>query len=252
MKKVLLIDSGSGGVNVLKECLKECPCCDFLLFCDNANLPYGNKDKEQLIGISLKNLRTMYQFFKFEIVIFACNTLTAVCLKECEKSFSEVEFIGTVPPIKTAMERFERDEILVLATLNTQKNNRDLKSCGCEVLSVDNLASVIDENLDKLEVVQPLLEKVLSRFRGKVKAVVLGCTHYAAVKDLIVQILGEIVFFDGATSVAEKLKEVVLKNQKDGLKTNENGVVLPNYQLQIMTSGSNEMRNKFLWWLNRE
>ena len=83
-------------------------------------------------------------------------------------------------------------------------------------------------------------------------AVVLGCTHYAAVKDLIEQILGEIVFFDGATSVAEKLKEVVLKSQKDGLKTNENGGVLPNYQLQIMTSGSNEMRNKFLWWLNRE
>ena len=110
MKKVLLIDSGSGGVNVLKECIKTCPCCDFLLFCDNANLPYGNKDKEQLIGISLKNLRTIYQFFKFEIVIFACNTLTAVCLKECEKSFSEVEYIGTVPPIRTALEDFEKDK----------------------------------------------------------------------------------------------------------------------------------------------
>ena len=45
MKNVLLIDSGTGGVNVLKECFKVVPKCNYLLFCDTKNLPYGTKSK---------------------------------------------------------------------------------------------------------------------------------------------------------------------------------------------------------------
>ena len=71
MEKVLLIDSGSGGINILKECVKVAPYCDYLLYCDNKNLPYGNKTKEQLLQITFKNLENIYKFFKFKIVIFA-------------------------------------------------------------------------------------------------------------------------------------------------------------------------------------
>ena len=69
MKKVLLIDSGSGGVNILKECVKVCPYADYLLFCDTKNLPYGSKSKEELIEITFKNLDEIHKFFPYEIVI---------------------------------------------------------------------------------------------------------------------------------------------------------------------------------------
>ena len=87
MKNVLLIDSGSGGINILKECVKVAPRCNFLLFCDAYNIPYGNKTKQELVSITEKNLNKINHFFKFDIVILACNTLTATVLDEMRKKF---------------------------------------------------------------------------------------------------------------------------------------------------------------------
>ena len=252
MKKVLLIDSGSGGVNVLKECLRACPCCDYLLLCDDKNLPYGTKNQEELLRLTIANLEKVFEFFKFEVVIFACNTLTAVCLQECKKKFAEIEFFGIEPMVEDALEDFCAQEVLVLATSNTIKFCDKLRNFKGVVLCIDNLASEIDKSLDCLWRLQPFLEEKLNEFRGKIKAVVLGCTHYVAVKDLIKLILGDVVFFDGATAVAENLRQTLINGEKDVLKINENGVLLPNFKVQIMTSGSQERRNQFLWWLNRE
>lgn len=251
MRKVLLIDSGSGGVNILKECIKNCPFFDYLLFCDDKNIPYGNKSKEELFKITEKNLQDIFDFFKFEIVIFACNTLTAVCLAECKNKFEKINFFGVEPMIGEALGKFCKEEILVLATSNTKKYCDSLQSWDGKVLCIDNLASEIDENIDCIDKVFPLVEKAVGRFKGKIKAVVLGCTHYVAVKELIQQVLGEITFFDGGKVVAEKLKKHIEKTQPNDLVVNSNSVLLQNFQVQIVTSGSQEKRNKFLWWVNQ-
>lgn len=234
MKKVLLIDSGSGGVNILKECVKEVPHCDYLLFCDDKNLPYGNKTKKQLAEITLKNLHNIFVFFKFDIVVLACNTLTSTCLEDCRKAFPNVVFVGTVPAIKPALTFFQPKDILVLATKATIKHNKTInKTQGLILKSMPFLASKIDENLDNLIAVKQQLETELSGL--KAKGVVLGCTHYSAVKDSIREILGEnIVFFDSANGVARRLKSFV--EERD-----------INFQVQIMVSGKQDFVSK-LWW----
>ena len=238
MRKVLLIDSGSGGANVLFECVKEAPYFDYLLFCDNANLPYGNKTAKQLFDITKNNLKKIYKFFKFEIVVFACNTLTAVCVEKCRKAFSNITFVGTEPAIKPALAKYKQSEILLLATEGTIRHSKLLKKYPqIKTKVMVSLASEIDKNLDELENLDGLLEKELAGV--KAKALVLGCTHYVAVKEEIQKILPQVEIFSGENGVAWRLKTF----------SNENRA---NYQVQIITSKMSDFRAKLLYYFNKK
>lgn len=228
MKNVLLIDSGSGGINILKECVKVCPHCNFLMFCDNKNLPYGSKSKEQLQSITLQNLREIWQFFKFDIVILACNTLTCTCLEVCRENFPDIIFIGTVPAVKPALEKYAAEDILVLATEATIKHNVLInRHPKLMKKSMPHLASDIDAHLDELQVLKEGLEKELEEFKTQQKpplGVVLGCTHYVAIKDILQEIFGEkCEFFDSANGVARRLLHFVGEGEN-------------NFQVQLMVT----------------
>ena len=238
MKNVLLIDSGSGGVNILKECVKICPYCNYLLFCDHKNLPYGAKSKKELVEITEKNLLKIGNFFKFDIVIFACNTLTATVIDEMREKFCDIDFIGTVPAIKPALTEFKERDILLIATKTTLENNKLIakyKNSGIKFKALNKLAPLIDENLDEIEKIYPYLKKEL---KGNFKAIVLGCTHYMAVENLLKDIYKDAKIFDSSNGVARRLLSFVQERNLG-------------YQVQIYCE-DDKMRAK-LWWyyLNR-
>lgn len=239
MKNVLLIDSGSGGLNILKECVKVVPYCNFLFFCDNKNLPYGNKTKDKLEKITIENLKMIYDFFKFDIVILACNTLTCTCIEKCRQTFPDKIFVGTVPAIKPALNEFEEKDIFVLATKATIEHNVLLGKTKCvKRRSMSTLAEDIDKNLDNLGILKEKLKTELAC--EKCKALVLGCTHYIALKNIFLEIFGEdIKIFDGANGVARRLKSFVETYEK------ENG-----FQVQIMVSGDENFVPKLWWYFN--
>ena len=238
MKNVLLIDSGSGGVNILKECLKVCPNANYLMFCDNKNLPYGNKDAEELIKITFENLILIEKIFKYDIVVFACNTLTSTCIDACRENFKNVEFVGTEPAIKPALQEFEEKDIVVLATAATIKHNKlIIKHPNLKCKEMKNLASLIDANLDDLSVLEGYLKAELEQLNAK--AVVLGCTHYVAVKEIIKKILPDVNIYDSANGVARRLKTLLASfDEGCGLK--------------IITSEKNDMWGKLWYYLNAE
>ena len=233
MKKVLLIDSGSGGVNILKECVKICPYADYLLFCDTKNLPYGSKSKEELIEITFKNLDEIYKFFPYEIVIFACNTITSTVIEEARAKYLNVIFIGTVPAIKPALLTYPPNEILLIATEATINNNKLIskyRDSGIKFLPLNSLAPLIDENLDNLQV---LSDYVKQNITGNFKALVLGCTHYQALSNVFISNFKEVKIFDSANGVARRLLSFIKKGE--------------GYQVQIMCNDF-FLRDKFLWY----
>ena len=233
MKNVLLIDSGSGGVNILKECVKVSPYCNYLLYCDHENMPYGEKSKAELIEITEKNLQKIRSFFKFDIVIFACNTLTATVIDEMREKYKNITFIGTVPAIKPALNEFEEKDILLIATKTTIKNNKLIgkyRDSEIRFKALSRLAPLIDEHLDELDLIYPYLKRQLS---GDFKALVLGCTHYTAVEKIIKEIKPNVKIFDSANGVARRLLSFI-QDRTFG------------YQVQIYCENS-ELRAKF-WW----
>ncbi len=230
MKNVLLIDSGSGGINILKECVSVVGGCNFLMFCDNKNLPYGNKSKRELQEITLKNLRDIHTFFPFEIVILACNTLTCTCIDVCRKVFPNITFIGTVPAVKPALEKYDAKEILVLATEVTIKHNVLINKTPNLILkAMPTLASDIDAHLDDLQCLKDSLKNDIAEVKQSMKGVVLGCTHYLAVKEIFQDIFGRgVEIFDSANGVARRLKHFVGGNE-------------PSYQVQFMVTANESM-----------
>lgn len=231
MKKVLLIDSGSGGLNVLHKCLKNVGGCDFLLFCDNKNLPYGNKSKEELIEMTANNLKVIKSFYDFEVVVFACCTLTACCLKECQKIFPFVEFVGAVPPVEKAVGKYGQENVVVLATENTIKYSEVLKKfASVDKVEMPQLAKLIDDNLNCLGKLQNI--KLFAKENKNNCAIVLGCTHYNAVKKFVVDQLNVVEVFDVCDEVVFALKRAVGETA--------------NGQLQIMTSKNDGFLAK-LW-----
>lgn len=238
MKNVLLVDSGSGGVNVLLKCIEEVPMCNFLLFCDNKNLPYGEKSKETLQKLMIENLKKIYIFFKFDVVVIACNTLTATTIEKCRETFCNVKFVGTEPAIRPALEKYRPEDILLLATPTTIKHNHYVNLVkGIQTLELKELASLIDENLDDLSVVLPYIK---NKLQGKTaKAVVLGCTHYVAVKDLIAACLPNAEIFTSEEGVARRLKAIL-------------GERRVNYQVQFITSKNDGFLPKIVYYFNEK
>ena len=204
MKKVAIIDSGSGGCNILAECLKVCPCFDYFLFIDDKNLPYGGKSKKELQRIACENVGFLEKVFSPDIVVVACNTLTAVSLEILKKKFCHVFFVGVEPNLCEVKKRFLEDEILVLATPVTAKYNKDLKSFCSTKICEKNLPKFIDENLFDREKILQELKQVLPQ--KSCKAIVLGCTHYEGIKNELVKIYGEVEFFSRGEDVARQLK----------------------------------------------
>ena len=218
MKKILFVDSGSGELNILAHAIKNGVGGNFLYYADMKNLPYGEKSKEELQDIAKNILRNVYEFFEYEIVVFACNTLTTSAIDEMRKTFPQVEFVGVEPAIKPAQRKYKNDEILLMAT------ERTLSNLNFSGLCVPNLPKLIDENLLSLENLEDYLCKHLKRFENK-KSVVLGCTHYLAVSDIIKKILPNAEVIDSRDGVTRRLKSFAREDD---------------YLVQIMSSGKED------------
>jgi len=202
MKKILFIDSGSGGVNILAHCIKNKACGDFLYFADLKESPYGDKSKEEICNRVDEVLKEIRKFFDFEIVVFACNTLTTSAISFVREKYPDIIFIGTEPAIKPALVKFSNDEILVMAT------NRTLENLKVQGLSIPYLPSLIDSNLLNLEVLEKYVTIYLNDYKDK-KAVVLGCTHYLAIESIIQKNFPHFTIFDSRDGVLKRLKTFV-------------------------------------------
>lgn len=200
MKKVAIIDSGSGGINVLAKCVEKCPCFNYLLYIDDKNVPYGNKSKEDLLRIAKNIILDLNSFFHPDIVVIGCNTLTAVAIDFLKVEFSKIKFIGTYPNIEEAK---KLDKYIVLATKVTIENSPLLCEIQSKCFYPPDLPKVIDENLFSREKIKKYLQNTLPK--EDYKAVVLGCTHFEGIKLELAEIYPSAKFFDASDGVTKEL-----------------------------------------------
>lgn len=229
MKKVAIIDSGSGGVNVMARCKKLCPYCNYLLFLDEKNLPYGEKSEEELKKIAIDLVENIKNIFNPEIIIIGCNTLTSVAISSLRIMFPQIIFIGSEPALLPAVREFNIKDVLVLATDVTIKNCRMLKDWQDICFCPKNLPKIIDDNLFDRKNIELYLEDALQG--KKAKAVVLGCTHFEGIKPELSKILNYPKFFDTSEGIAKRLLSFCDTSN--------------NCQFQIMTSGNGRNIGKF-------
>ena len=110
-----LLDSGVGGLSVLRELLRQHPQEDYLYFADQAHVPYGSRTLEQVRGYG----ESIVRFLRAQgakLIVVACNTASAAALHPLRRTFPELRFVGMEPAVKPAAQASRSRSVGVLAT----------------------------------------------------------------------------------------------------------------------------------------
>ena len=233
-----VFDTGAGGLNVLKECRRQLMGESYLYFADNLNAPYGNYDENKIRELTLAAAARMDKY-GLKALLLACNTATSAAVNELRKIY-HYPVIGMEPAIKPAALAAPGKDILILctpATARQEKLKELMKVFPNNKLIIapqKNLASEIENNLGDAYPAtscHPFVPK------GSFGAVVLGCTHYIFIKDIISEKFDGIPVFDGVNGTVNNL----MKQLKDAdLLSNNKG----KGQLLITTTAP----TKFSYW----
>lgn len=200
MKKnnpIAVIDSGMGGISVLRKLYKLMPNENYIYFGDSANAPYGIKTMEEIRLLTVSAAEKMIERGAKALVI-ACNTATSAAANCLREMYPDLTIIGLEPAIKPAALFKENPRVLVLATPLTLKGEKfnslvrqyQDKAVFYKLPAPELVVHVESGNFDTPEEIA-YLESILTPYKDKVDAVVLGCTHFPFAKKSIRKILGD-------------------------------------------------------------
>ncbi|HET6375838.1 MAG TPA: aspartate/glutamate racemase family protein, partial [Methylocella sp.] len=117
--KILIFDSGLGGLTVYAEAAKLIRGAHFVYAADNAAFPYGELGEDALVARVLTVIERLSALFSPDAIVIACNTASTVTLPHLRACFPGTPFVGTVPAIKPAASLSRSGLISVLATPGT-------------------------------------------------------------------------------------------------------------------------------------
>ena len=229
---IAVFDSGVGGISVLRELVKLMPGENYLYFGDSANAPYGKKTTEQVRERTLKNAQ-MLLGRNAKALVVACNTATSAAIDLLRETFPEKIILGIEPALKPAIQQFPTGCIGIMATevtLREEKLQRlmaQFETATVERISAPGLVELIEQGKADAQETEQLLRQILAPYVGKLDALVLGCTHYPFVKDVISRILGEkTLLLDGGAGTARQTQRLL--EQANLLNDGEGSVVMEN------------------------
>ncbi len=218
--RVLVFDSGLGGLSVVKALRANAPDAELAYAADNAAFPYGDWEEGALVERMEKVMGELIAKTQPDVVVIACNTATTIGLEAMRQKF-EVPFVGTVPAIKPAANLTKTGRISVLATPGTV--NREYTKalidtyafhCQVKLHGAVNLAQMAEEKLSGRGVnLDALRDEVASVFvedeKGRTDVVVLGCTHYPLLLDELKKVAPwPVTFIDPASAIARQVLRV--------------------------------------------
>lgn len=243
-----IFDSGIGGVTVLKEIVKILPNENYIYYSDSKNNPYGDKNDDEIIKVCEDIVEKLINK-DCKVIVIACNTASAKCVEYLRKKYTNIPFIAIEPAYKMVYDYAYDEPTLIMATKGTIESEKfnllytKYNNNKTDILACVGLANIIENcNSDNNEILKEYLNKNLIQYKGNVKNVVLGCTHYPLIKDKIKEVLGNgITFFDGAPNLAKHLKDVLQENNI--LENNEGKIEF------IDSNNSEEKRQRFYNYL---
>lgn len=211
-----IFDSGVGGTSIWKEIHELLPQEQTIYLADSINAPYGEKPREEIIRLSIKNTRKLLEM-EAKIIVVACNTATTNAIKILRAQFN-VPFIGIEPAIKPALLNSKTKTIGILATQGTLSSDlfaetSDHFSRQTKIIEVvgKGLVRAIErghkdsQEVDKIlsDLLKPMLEK-------NIDYLVLGCSHYPyLIPKLKKHLPPTVKIIDSGRAVAKQTKSVL-------------------------------------------
>lgn len=220
-------DSGVGGISVMRRAVELMPNENYIYFGDSKNAPYGVKHADEVRELTFNAMKFFVEQ-GVKAVVIACNTATSAAIKELREIY-DMPIIGIEPAVKPAVESKKQGKVIIMATtmtLSEKKFNNLMDKYKDEreiiKLPAPGLVEFVESGiLDGEDVISFLKEKLSPYLNTKISTIVLGCTHYPFVKNVIQGIVGEDVdIIDGSygtiRELNRKLSEInLINNQKE-------------------------------------
>lgn len=215
-----VFDSGVGGTSIWKEIINVLPNEDTIYLSDSKNAPYGNKSKNEIIQLSIKNTEFLLQQ-NCKIIVVACNTATTNAITHLRNKYN-VPFIGIEPAIKPASLQTKTNKIGILATkgtLHSELFEKTSKKLNSQIEIIDTigtgLVELIEDGKIDTDEMRTLLNKYLTPMvQANIDHLVLGCSHYPYLIHQIKNIIGDgVTVIDSGFAVAKQTKNVLSKQE---------------------------------------
>ncbi len=204
-----IFDSGSGGLSVASVLRKKAPRADLLYFGDIANAPYGEKELSILTQLTEKGIDLLKSKGATEL-LSACNSVSSAVLAGASKG---IPFVEMSMPTAGYLQKFKNQHLLLIATPATVESGLYTKAVDKDVeidaLAIPGLAGAIEFSADN-SCVENIISQAFSSRKGESYAgLILGCTHYPLVRDIIEPLaykyFGQIQIIDPAFPVVDEV-----------------------------------------------
>lgn len=216
---IIVLDSGLGGLTVVRALRQTLPCEDILYFGDTARVPYGSKSA-QTVTMFVRQIIAYLLPHHPKHVVIACNTATALALPALRKEFPQLPISGVLEPgARAAVEAAGAKEHPVIGVIGTEATVRSgayekailRRRQHARVVgrATPLLAPIIEEGRADDD---PLVELALKQYlrpliAEAIDVLVLGCTHYPVYKELIGRIMGRgVAVIDSADKCAQDVR----------------------------------------------
>ncbi len=209
-KKVLIFDSGVGGLSVYQELTALLPQLEYLYLFDNEAYPYGELDGDTLVHRVLTLITHYCRTHTIDVVVIACNTASTLVLPHLRSALN-IPIVGVVPAIKPAslISKVGVGLIATPATI-TRPYTHDLikdfaKETEVKLLGSTRLVEMAEKKLRSEVVCQKELTELLSPLINQIDVAVLGCTHFPLLRNEISAVLKGVVLIDSGHAIARRV-----------------------------------------------
>jgi glutamate racemase len=221
-----IFDSGIGGTSIWREIHHLLPDEKTIYLADSKNAPYGQKPKEEIIQLSMKNTELLLKM-NCKLIVVACNTATTNAIKELRAKY-DIPFIGIEPAIKPAAKNSKTQTIGILATQGTlnsdlfHKTVKKFQSTKIIEQVGHGLVQLIESGKINSEEMSSLLKSYLEpMIQANIDYLVLGCSHYPYLIPQIKKLLPEDIHIIDSGQAVAKQTQAILK-EKVGFNSEKN------------------------------
>jgi glutamate racemase len=219
-----VFDSGIGGLSVVKRISAYLPCEDIIYFGDTARVPYGTKSNETVIEYAKQDAQFLIKR-NVKLIIVACNTVSSVAIDILRKTY-KIPIIGMIEPGSAMAAQITKNKKIGVIGTNTTINN---KAYSKELLKIDPTLEVYEkacplfvplaeEGWINHKATTLIAKEYLTELKEKgIDTLILGCTHYPLLADIIQKVMGNKVTLIDSGQAATKVVDNYLAGR--GLKT---------------------------------
>lgn len=218
-RPIAFFDSGVGGLTVFAKVRKLLPNENYLYFGDTKNMPYGEKTEAQLIEFADKIFR-FFETKNAKAVVMACNTTSAITYEKLKNNynFKIYPIIQTVCSTLAKLDGINSLGVIATpATINSHAYSKGIakynKNMNVYELPAPNWVRIVEEHRiyqpQSIEQIKEILEIMEQNNPDKI---VLACTHYPYLLDVLKKFMPEDKFIDPALYFAQNIKEDLEKN----------------------------------------